>query len=125
MQNGLAIIEMTDTGTKGLYIDQDALEFSRLNAKTKKRIAKAEAEKRESIRQHNKAEKAKARHKAQTISHVKAIVSFGAVFCGSAWAGLAGMIHPAIFIPVSLFCLCAACVRFGMVVKHNGASRNY
>lgn len=113
MKNGLAIIEMTDTETRGFYIDQDALEFSRLNAKTKKRIAHNESAQREADRNRRKHEIAKARRKAYTISHIKAIVSFAAVCGGSAWAVMAGMIHPVIGVPVSVLCLCVACVRLG------------
>jgi hypothetical protein len=113
MKNGLAIIEKTDNETKGFYIDQDALEFARINARTNKRIAQAEADNREADRQSRKAEKMAARRKAYTLK------TFGYIFtnfavCGAvAWAGTAGMIHPVISFPVSIFCLCVACVRFG------------
>ena len=113
MQNGLAIIEKTDTETKGFYIDQDALEFARMNARTNKRIAKAEAENREAERQNRKAEKVAAWRKAYTLKTVGYILTDCAVCGAVAWAGMAGMIHPIISIPVSIFCLCIACVRFG------------
>ena len=35
-ERGLAVIEKNDTETKGFYIDQDALEFARMNAKLDK-----------------------------------------------------------------------------------------
>ena len=113
MQNGLAIIEKTENETKGFYIDQDALEFARLNARINKHISKAEVENREADRQHRKSEKMAARRKAYTSKTCGYILSNCAVCGAVAWAGIAGMIHPVISIPVSIFCLCAACVRFG------------
>ena len=113
MQNGLAIIKKTDNGTKGLYIDQETIELSRLNALTQKRIERAATEEYREIQNRRKAEKAEARRKAYTMKSVGRIMAYIAVYYAVISAGTAGMIHPAISIPVSLFCLCAACVRFG------------
>ena len=115
--NGLAIIEKTDTETKGFFIDQDAIECARLNALTKKRIAHAEAVKRKADQTRRKAEKAaekaEARRKAYNLNTAKHILIHSGIIGAVAWAGTAGMIHPAICIPVGLFCLCAVCVRLG------------
>lgn len=113
MQNGLAIIEKTDNGTKGLYIDQETIELSRLNALTQKRIEKAAAEQHREMQNRRKAEKAEARRKAYERKSIVRIVTYIAACYAVVWAGQSEMIHPAIAIPVSLFCLCAACVRFG------------
>ena len=110
MQNGIAIIEKTDTETKGFYIDQDAVEFARLYTRTKKHIADAEAVRREADRRHRKSEKMAARRKAYTLKTFTYVLSNCAVCGAVAWAG---MIHPIISLPVSIFCLCAACIRFG------------
>ena len=120
MQNGIAIIEKTDAETKGFYIDQDAVEFARLYTRTKKHIAnaeavrrEAEAVRREADRQHRKSEKMAARRKAYTLNTFGYVLTNCAVCGAVAWAGMAGMIHPIIYFPVGIFCLCAACVRFG------------
>lgn len=112
MQNGLAIIKKTDNGTKGLYIDQETLELARLNALTQKRIEKAAAEQRMEIQNRRKAEKAEARRKAYERKSIACILACIACCYAVIWAGMAEMIHPAISIPASTFCLCAACVRF-------------
>ena len=44
MQKGMAVIERDDVKTKAVFIDHEAVEFARLSAQTKKRLAKAEAE---------------------------------------------------------------------------------
>ena len=113
MNKGLAVIEVNDTETKGFYIDQDALEFARLNAKTKKRVAAAEAEKKNTSNSHTKAKKAKAQHTAYTMKTVGRILLNCTICCGAVGAGFAGLVAPVIYVPVSLFCLCAACLRLG------------
>lgn len=113
MEKGLAIIERNDTETKAVFIDKETIEFARLNAQTKKRFAHAESMKHKADQTRRKAEKAEARRKAYNLNTAKHILIHGCTIGAVAWAGTAGMIHPAICIPVGLFCLCAACLRFG------------
>ena len=113
MQNGLAIIQKTENGTRGLHVDQDTIEFARLNALTQKRIERAAAEQHRETQNRRKAEKAEAQRKAYTVRIVSRIIGNVAACYAVVWAGQAEMIHPTIAIPVSLFFLCAACVRFG------------
>ena len=113
MRNGLAIIEKTDTGTTGIYIDQEALEFARQNARTKKHIAHAEAVRRKAEHDNRKKEQAEANRKAYNLNTVKHLLIYGGVIGVVSWAGTAGMARPEICIPVSLFCLCAASMRLG------------
>ena len=113
MNKGLAIIEVNDTETKGFYIDQEALEFTRLNAKTKKRLANSEAEKREATRNSSKAEKAEARRRAYNIHTLGYVLGRFAAAGAVTWAAWAGLVHPIISIPVTLFCFSAACLRLG------------
>jgi len=120
MNNGLAIIEKTDRETRGFYIDQDTIECAKLNALTKKHIAEMEAAQRKADHAKRKAEKAKAKRKKNTMNtfaHVfTSITAGGAV----AWAGIAGMISPVIFIPTSILCLCMACLRLGAWFGRSG-----
>ena len=113
MERGLMVIERNDTETKGFYIDQDALECARFNAKVNKRIAEAKKAKQEAERKHRRAEAAKAKRKAYTMHTAKAVLFRLAVCTALVWAGTAGMIHPLIYIPVALISLCAACLRLG------------
>lgn len=124
MEKGVAIIERTDTETRGIYIDQDTIEFVRLNAKISKhiaevekaeakRMAKAEADRREADRNRRRAEKAEARRKAYNIHTIKHLLIDGGIIGAVTWAGLAGGAHPAICISVGLFFLCAGCLRLG------------
>lgn len=113
MNKGLAVIEVNDTETKGFYIDQDALEFARLNAKISKRMKVAEAWQTAASHNNSRAEMAKARRKAYSMNAIGRILLNCAVCGGVAWAGIAGMIHPIIYVPVGLFCLCVASMRLG------------
>jgi hypothetical protein len=113
MNKGLAVIEVNDTETKGFYIDQDALEFARLNAKIKKRVDAAEEDMKNASRNHTKTEKETARHTAYTLKTVGRILLNCAICGGVVGAGFAGLVAPIVYVPVSLFCLCAACLRLG------------
>lgn len=113
MEKGLAIIEVNEAETKTVFIDQDALECERLNLLTKKRIAKAEKARREAVSKHRKAETAKARRRAYTLATIWYVLIRCAILGAVTWAGTAGMIHPFICVPVTLFCLCTACLCLG------------
>ena len=112
-ERGLAIIEAPTAEPSGIYIDRESIECARINSLIKKRTAQAEAAQREADRKRMKSEKAEARRKSYNIATIKYILIRGGIIGAVAWAGTAGMIHPAICIPVGLFCLCTACLRLG------------
>lgn len=113
MEKALAIFEKTEDGTKAVFFDQETIECARLNLRTKKRVAEIQEAQSKTERKNRQAEKAKERFKAYTMKTFSMI----AIDCGAVWgltqAGIAGLIHPAIFIPVGLLLLCAACLRLG------------
>ena len=112
-ERGLAVIEKNDTETRGYFIDQDALEFARMNAKLDKQRKEVATTQKKIACKNSRTAKAKAQRKAYTMKTVGYILA-DCVICGAvAWAGIAGLIHPIISAPVSVFCLCVACVRFG------------
>lgn len=114
MQNGMAIIECDDTKTNAVFIDHEVVEFARLSAKTKKRLAKAEADQRNESRIRRREEKIIARRRAYTLKTIYQVLTCGGLCFGAAWAGTAGLIHPAIYIPVIAVGLCVSCVRLGL-----------
>lgn len=105
--------------------DQEAAEFERMNTQTAERIAyetekmeqekcKARQAEEEERKAFAKAEKAKERRKAyskKSAASVAALLALSGAVCA---AGMAEMIHPAIWVATSITCLCAACVRFGV-----------
>lgn len=120
MDNGLAIIEKTDTETRGFYIDQDALEFARQNAKVNKRLSQAAEEKKLQDRKCRKVAAANAKKKHYTASAVRTILGRSAICAALVWAGAVGMVHPAIAVPVSLGFLCATFLRLGVLLGKVG-----
>ena len=113
MEKGLAIMEKTDTETKCFYIDQDALECARLNAKTKKRVERLEAKQREAEAKCRKEAKEKAKRKAYTIETIK-YVAVRALYTGALAAAVAADLDSLyLFIPVFIICLSGACLRLG------------
>lgn len=104
--NGLAIIERTENGTQGVFIDQDTIECARQNARVQKRIQEA------AMRQ--QAARRKAQHrKDRNLANLKYVLIRCGMLGASAWALAVGFAHPAICIPVSLYALCSGCVRLG------------
>lgn len=113
MENGLAIIEFTEAEVKGVHIDQEALEFARLNALTKKRRDQIEACQRREERNRSRAERVKEQRRFYNIRSFWYIVSRLCIGWAVALAGSAGMVAPGICIPVTLFAVSLACMRFG------------
>ena len=113
IEKGLAVVEVNDTETKGFFIDQEALEFARINSKLDKQRKEVEKAQKKVACKNSKAAKAKAQRKAYTLKTFGYILA-NCIACGAVtWAAIGGLIHPIISIPVSIFCLCVACVRFG------------
>lgn len=123
MEKGFAIIEVTDTETRGFFVDQEAVEMARLSSAIKRNRAKKEAELREADRNRRRAEKAEARRKAYNLNTAFYILIRCVICAAVVWAGTAKLIHPVIFIPVFLFCLCAACLRLGEWLGRTGKRR--
>ena len=113
MEKGMAIIEVNDTETKGFYIDQDALEFSRQNAKVNKRINTAAKDQKAAERKKRRAEAVKAQRRAYNLATFKFIANRVAVTTALGFAVAEGLASPYIFIPVAVFCLATACLRLG------------
>lgn len=113
MQNGIAILEKTDTGTNGFFVDQYTIELSRLNAITQQRIDKAEAERRKAAHNRRMAEKEEAKFNAYTLHTIKYILVRTGIVLATMWGGTAGIVHPAIWLFITLYCLCAVCVKLG------------
>lgn len=113
MQNGIAILEKTEAGTNGFFVDQYTIELSRLNALTQQRIDKAEAERRKAAHNRRMAEREEARFNAYTLHMIKYILVRTGVVLAAMWGGMDGIIHPAIWLFITLYCLCAVCVKLG------------
>lgn len=121
MEKGIAIVERNDTETKAVFIDKETIEFAWLNALTKDRIAKAEANKRVEQRKAKAARKENNRRKAYKLNTVKHILVHSGIIGGVVLAGTTGMIHPFICTPVALFSLCSICLRVGAWFGREGS----
>lgn len=113
MKEGMAIIEQTREGARSVFIDQEVLDCARLNMRTKKRIAESEAKqnKADQIRQKEKAAKVQfVKDRERTANRVLLDVVFGGAVAA---AGTVGLIHPVIWTPTAIICLCVASLRLG------------
>ena len=113
MEKGMAIIEVNDTETKGFYIDQEALEFSRQNAKVNKRMSNAAKDQKAAERKTRREEAAKAKRKAYTKDTIKYVAVRAFITAALAAAVTADWASLYLFIPVFIICLSSACLRLG------------
>lgn len=120
MNKGLAILEINDTGARSIFIDQDALECERLNARTEKRVARATEIKKEADRAKRIYEKQTARRRAYAISTVIYVLLCLLTAVGAVAGCVVGLIHPVVSVPVAILCLCVACLRLGVWVGKRG-----
>lgn len=120
MANGLAIVEKTEDKTRAVFIDQDALECARMNAQTKKKREHEEAMQQKAKLNRHKAEREKSRRKAYTAKTIKQTLLSFALSASVTAAGIAGLIHPIVYIPVAVFALCTACLRLGLWLGKGG-----
>ena len=114
MEKGMAIIERNEAETKAIFIDQEALEMTRLNLRTENRVEKAKNAQKENQRINRKAEKEQARFRAFTMKTLKDVLICGGIVGLMALGTNGGMIHPIIAFPVMLICMCAASVKAGI-----------
>lgn len=114
MRNGMAIFEVTDTDRKAVFIDEDTLETARLSAMLKDNRERNEAERKKVERKHRMIAEQKRKWKEYTVDTFSYIGIRGAIAGGSVWAMIGGLISPVIAIPVAVYCLGVACIRFGV-----------
>ena len=87
---------------------EEIMEQNHLNELTAQRTADTEEKKR--IADQN-------RRKAYTTDTVRYILTRAAIIVASSVACATELLAPVIHIPLSLFCLCTACVRLGRYLE--------
>lgn len=110
MRNGMIILEQTDNQQKALFIEEEHLDWLKLNAMFKKRDKeKAAMEHRKHIRESHK--RAWKRYTINTFSYIGIRIAF---IGAAVWTVVVNLVHPVIGIPVALYCLSTACINFGV-----------
>jgi hypothetical protein len=102
MENGLMTIEKTGEKMSAVFIDQEVLECARLNLRTEKRIRNQKREQTKKMR-YEKCMKKSANRILAEAGIGGAVAAFG----------FNGMIHPLLWVPASMICVCVACLHFG------------
>ena len=103
MKKGLMKVRSTGAEMVGVFVDTEVLECARLNMRTKSRLNMLQ-----------KAKEEKVRFKREMERNANRILVDAVIGGAVALAGTSGLIHPAIWVSVSVIALCAACVRLGM-----------
>lgn len=130
MERGIAILEVNEAEAKAVYFDQDFVDFARMNARIKKRVARAERAQKEAERAQKEAEnnrckvekaaeKAEAQRRAYNMATVKYLLTRFAIIGIMAWGLAVGLIHPFVSVPLILICLCTASARIGAWRGHS------
>lgn len=110
MRNGMMILEQTDTKQQAVFIEEEQLDWLRLHAMFKKR----DKERAVVEREHHAKESRKRAWKRYTIKTFSFIGVRTALVVATVWTMVANFVHPIVGIPVALYCLITACIRFGM-----------
>ena len=96
-------VKSTGAELRAVWYDKEVLECARLNMRTKKRLEMIQ-----------KAKEQKMRFKREMEKNANHIL-FDVLVCGAvAVAGRFGLIHPVLWVPLSLIAVCGACVRLGV-----------
>lgn len=112
MENGL--MTKQDSKVQAFYIDQEVLECAQLNMRTKKRTEEmARLHKIEETKK-RKAKNKRERFNAYTRKTFRSVIAQSVAVFLVARLGSMGMIHPFIWVPVSIIGLCALSVKVGL-----------
>ena len=110
MTNGMVILEQTDTNQKAVFIDEEQLNWMKLNAIFKKR----DKEKRIEENKNRIVENRRRKWQHYTINTFTFICVRALIMAVVLWTMVANLVHPIIAIPVALYCLTIASIRFGV-----------
>ena len=110
MKNGMIILEQTDTNQRAVFIDEEQLDWLKLNAMFKKR----DKEKRIEENKNRIVENRRRKWKRYTINTFTFIGVRALLVGAAAWTMAANLVHPIVATPVLLYCLSTASIRFGV-----------
>ena len=110
MRNGMVILEQTDTNQKTVFIDEEQLNWMKLNAIFKKQ----DKEKRIEENKNRIVENRRRKWQHYTINTFTFIGVRSLIMGAAVLAMTANLVHPIIAIPVALYCLSTASIRFGV-----------
>lgn len=110
MKNGMIILEQTDTNQKAVFIDEEQLDWLKLNAMFKKR----DKEKQIADSKNRIVENRKRKWQHYTIKTFTSIIIRALFMCAAAWTMATNLVHPIIATIVLLYCLSTASILFGV-----------
>lgn len=110
MKNGMIILEQTDTNQQAVFIDEEHLEWLRLNAMFKKRDKeRSVAERKNRIKENHKRKWNRYTVDTFTFIGIRVMLMVAAV-----WAMVANLANPIVAVPVLLYSISTACIRYGV-----------
>ena len=110
MRNGMIILEQTDENQTAVFIDEEQLDWLKLNAMFKKR----DKEKQIVDRENHIIDNRRRKWQHYTIKTFTFIGIRSLIMGAAEWAMTANLVNPIIAIPVATYCLVTASIRFGV-----------
>ena len=110
MQNGMIILEQTDTKQQAVFIDEEHLHYLKLKAMFNKRDNEKKIVDRNNSIVENRRKKWQ-HYTTKTFTFIGIRMMLVAI---TVLTMMANLVNPIVGIPVVLYCLVTACIRFGM-----------
>lgn len=110
MRNGMIILEQTDTNQQAVFIDEEHLDWLRLNAMFKQRDKERSVVRRKNrIKENNKRKWNRYTVDTFTFIGIRVMLMVAAV-----WTMVANLVNPIIAVLVLLYAVSTACIRYGV-----------
>ena len=113
-RNGTAIFKVTDTEQNASFVNGNTVKITKLDAMLKHNSKRNENERNKVIHERRIQNNKRRKWREYTIDSFTFIGVRVAVMSCCMLTMIVGMMHPVISIPVSVYCVCTACIRFGV-----------
>ena len=113
-RNGTAIFKVTDTKQDETFINGNTVRVARIDAMLKRNRKHNEDERKKVERKHRMLNNKRKKWKEYTIDTFTFIGVRGVIMSCCMLSMIVGLMHPVISIPVSVYCVCTACIRLGV-----------
>lgn len=118
MENGMIIAQKTDRGYTEIHLDEDVVNFARLNRLTKGRLAEtAKAQRKEqdaAAQRQNHMERRRRAAVRATWRMVKAVVLMAIIGAALVWGVMASLVSPLWAVPALAICIAVATYQIGL-----------
>lgn len=114
MENGMIVARQTDNRYTAVHIEEEVLQFARLNRLTRARLAEG-AKRRKADRSRQEAAERRRRSRIrETWGMVKAVALMAVIGAALVWGMMAALVSPLWAVPALAACIAAATYQIGL-----------